>query len=135
LRPTPGPALALVLTLGLAACGGKPPSEETKVRDLLGKLTKATAKRDYRTLCEDVLAQSLVKDVETAGVPCADALRAGLGGVREPRLKVVRVRVRGNHAVATVHTSAKGQKSSDDTVSLIKSGGWRVASLTNPGGG
>jgi len=105
------------------------------VRDLLSKLAKATAKRDYRTLCEDVLAQSLVKQVETAGVPCADALRAGLGSVREPRLKVVRVSVRGDHAVATVHTSAKGQKSADDTVSLVKSdGAWHVASLTNPRG-
>ena len=47
-----------ILTLVLAACGGKPASEESKVRHLLDRLAKATEARDYRTLCEDVLAPS-----------------------------------------------------------------------------
>jgi hypothetical protein len=133
LRPTSGLAVALSLTLVLAACGGKPATEESKVRDLLAKLAKATAAHDYRTLCEDVLAPSLVKEVETVGVPCTDALRAGLASVHSPRLKVVQVKVRGKHAVATVHTTAANQRASDDRVSLVRSdSGWRVSSLTNP---
>jgi hypothetical protein len=135
LRPIRACGLALVLALALAGCGGEPTTEESQVRALLDKLGKATSAHDYRTLCEDILAPSLVKQVETAGVPCTDALRAGLGSVRRPKLRVIRVRVSGKRAVATVHTSASGQPSSDDTVSLVKGGaGWRVASLTNPRG-
>jgi hypothetical protein len=133
-RPILGPAVAIALVAALAGCG-KSPSEESRVRDTLDRLTKATAQRDFQTLCDDILAASLVKQVETAGVPCRDALRAGLGGVRQPRLKVVRVRIRGDRATATVHTSATGQKASDDTVALAKEGsGWRVVSLTNTRG-
>jgi hypothetical protein len=120
-----------MLVTGLAGCG-KPASEESRVRDTLEKLVKATEQRDYRTLCDDILSAALVKEIDTAGVPCRDALRAGLGGVRRPRLKVVRVRVRGKRATATVHTSATGQKPSDDTVALAKEGSaWRVVSLAN----
>jgi hypothetical protein len=131
LRPIPACAPGLVLALALVGCGGKPAGDDSQVRALLAKLAKATAAHDYRTLCEEVLATSLVKEVETAGVPCADALRAGLGSVHSPKLRVVRVRVHGKSAVATVHTSAAGQKASDDSVSLVKGDdGWRVSSLT-----
>ena len=134
MRPISAPAAAIALTVSLAACGGKPASDASQVRDLLNKLAKATVARDYRALCDDVLARSLVEEVEKAGVPCPDALRAGLGGVRNPRLKIVRVKVTGKRAVATVHTTATGQKASDDRVSLVKGDdGWRVASLVNPG--
>ena len=131
LRPILACALAIALATALAGCG-ESTSEESRVRDTLDRLAKATAQRDYQMLCDDILSASLVNQVETAGVPCRDALRAGLGGVRRPRLKVVRVRVRGKRATATVHTSATGQKPSDDTVVLAKEGSaWRVLSLSN----
>jgi hypothetical protein len=125
--------VALVCTCA-AGCGPAP-TDQSRVRAVLDKLAKATADRDYRRLCDDVLAQSLVKEVEATGVPCPDALRAGLGGVRRPRLTVRAVRVRGKRAYATVHTTATGQRASDDTVRLDKSDGeWRVTALTNAGG-
>ena len=131
MRPILASAAALAVVAGLAGCG-KAASEESRVRDTLDRLAKATAQRDYQTLCDDILSAALVKQIDTAGVPCRDALRAGLGGVRRPRLKVVRVNVKGKRATATVHTSATGQKPSDDTVSLAKEGsGWRVVSLTD----
>jgi Putative lumazine-binding len=128
-------ASALALLVLCAGCGKSSPSEESRVRVALERLARATAAHDYRTLCDDVLAENLVKQMESAGVPCTDALRAGLGSVRRPRLRVVRVSVRGKRATATVHTSATGQKASDDTVALVKADGqWRVASLADSGG-
>ena len=134
MRPILAPAIAIVLVIGLAGCG-KSATEESRVRDTLDRLAKATEQRDYQTLCDDILSAALVKQIDAAGVPCRDALRAGLGSVRRPRLKVVRVRVKGKRATATVHTSATGQKPSDDTVALAKEGsGWRVVSLTDTTG-
>jgi hypothetical protein len=125
-------ALAAVTALG--ACDNKT-TEETAVRAALGKLAKATASHDYRALCDDLLAPALVRQIETAAVPCRDALRAGLGTVKRPRLTVRSVQVRKSRATARVHTSATGQKPSDDTVTLVKvDGEWRVASLASPRG-
>jgi hypothetical protein len=127
--------LAAALVVTCAAGCGRAPTEQSRVRAVLDRLVKATADRDFRRLCDDVLAQSLVRQVEATGVPCADALRAGLGGVRQPRLTVRALRVRGKRAYATVHTTATGQRPSDDTVRLDKTDGeWRVTALANAGG-
>jgi len=124
---------AVLVATAIAACGS-PPTAESEVRGVLDRLAKATAARDYGRLCDEVLAQSLVRQVEATGVPCSDALRAGLGGVRQPHLTVRSVRVRGRRATATVHTTAAGQKASDDTVRLVKTGSeWRVESLAAAG--
>ena len=119
----------------LAACGGESgPTPEQQVRSTLSELGKATAAKDYDRLCGEILAPELVEQVASIGLPCAVALRQGLGEVNQPRLTVGKVTVTGERATAVVRTSAEGQQPSQDTVQLTRTKGrWRVASLGTPG--
>jgi entry exclusion lipoprotein TrbK len=132
-RSLAGAALA---TVALAACGSKPaPTPEEQVRATLSQLADATAKKDYKALCTRILAPDLVEQVTAIGLPCEVALRRGLEGVNQPRLRVGRVRVtKKDRASAEVSTSAAGQEPSRDVVELVKvKAGWRVSSLAGQG--
>jgi len=125
--------IALAAALALAGCGEQAPSEEEKVRETLTAFGRATAAKDYQTLCDRLLAPDLVKEVKQIGLPCEIALQQGLGEVREPRLLIGAVTVRGASANAEVRSSAAGQAPSRDTISLVKTdAGWRIASLATP---
>ena len=64
------------------------------------------------------------------GLPCEIALQQGLGDVKEPRLLVGAVTVKGKTATAQVRSSAQGQAPSSDTIQLEHTDkGWRIASL------
>ena len=121
------PALALLV---LAACGDAGPTPEEQVRATVGDFGRATAAKDYRTLCEDILAPALVDKVTQVGLPCETALRQGLGRVEDPHLTIGRVQVDDDHASAEVRTSAAGEPPSKDTLKLVKvNGTWKIASL------
>jgi hypothetical protein len=130
----PGPdrraaAIAAAALLGSAgACGG--PSEEEKVRATLDTFAEATAQRDWRRICDEVLARRLLDRLRAAGVGCEVALSTGLQGVREPRLEIGAVTIRGDAATARVRTLAANQNESTDTVELVRQGDeWRIAAL------
>lgn len=126
-RPLAAAGLA-ALALGFAACGE---SDEDKVRDTLRRFQTATAQKDYRALCRDVLARELIARLRAAGLPCEVALRQALGSVVAPKLTIEQVKVRGDTALARATTTARGQRPSRDTIRLVKQGGgWRVSSLS-----
>ena len=68
-----------VALLVLAGCGEQGPSPEQQVRDAVAEFGRATAAKDYRRLCDRLLAPSLIEEVESIGLPCEVALRQGLG--------------------------------------------------------
>jgi hypothetical protein len=126
-------ALALACALAPAGCGEPEPTDEEQVRTTLTAFTKATEAKDYQRLCDRVLAPSLIADLKKIGLPCEIALQQGLDEVKEPRLIVGEVTVRGKKATAEVRTSAQGQAPSRDTVELVRTEeGWRIASLATP---
>jgi hypothetical protein len=128
---------AAVLTLAAAGCGGQ--SAEDQVRAKLNDFAQATAAKDYRRLCHDVLAKQLVQRAEAAGLSCEVALKTGLNDVQKPKVQIQKVTVKGDSATAVVHTTAANQDASTDTLELARQGGdWRVSSVTSPpspGGG
>jgi hypothetical protein len=129
LRPVRFLAPALVL-LVLAGCGDPGPTSEEQVRTVVGDFGRATAGKDYRRLCEDILAPQLVDKVTQVGLPCETALRQGLGRVEDPHLTIGRVQVDGDRASAEVQTSAAGEAPSKDTLKLVNvNGSWKIASL------
>ena len=126
-------ALALALALALAGCGESEPTPEEEVRTTLTAFSRATAAKDYQALCDRLLAPSLIADLKKIGLPCEIALQQGLGDVKQPRLIVGHVTVKGKRATAEVRTSAEGQAPSRDTIELQETEeGWRISSLTTP---
>jgi hypothetical protein len=124
------PLVALLVTgAALAGCGGGPTDEE-QVRASVDAFSKATAAKDYSKLCRLLLAPKLVEQVRSVGLPCEVALKQGLGDVKDPKLTIGRIAVKGNAATADVRTSAAGEAPSRDTLKLTKiDGRWRIASL------
>jgi predicted small lipoprotein YifL len=122
-------ATALAL-LALAGCGDQGPTPEEQVRSTVTEFGRATAAKDYRALCDRLLAPTLVEEVEAIGLPCEQAMRQGLADVREPRLTIGQVQVRDDRATAEIQTSATGEEPSADTLELVNvDGTWKISSL------
>jgi hypothetical protein len=122
------PVLLVVLAVALSGCGG--PSDEQQVAGTVSAFGRATAAKDYRTLCDRILSPKLIQQVEQIGLPCEQALQKALGGVQDPRLTIGKVTVDGEQATAEIRTSASGQAPSRDVLRLQRvKGSWRVASL------
>jgi hypothetical protein len=99
----------------------------------LQQFAHATAAADTKTLCRDILAPDLVAHLTAAGLSCQQAMKIFVDSVSNPTLAVSKVTVNGNSASAVVLASATGQRSSRETVSLVKTkSGWRLASLASP---
>jgi hypothetical protein len=129
LRPVRFLAPALLL-LVLVGCGDPGPTPEEQVRTTVSEFGRATAAKDYGTMCDRLLAPALIEDVEQAGLPCERALKQGLDQVREPRLTIGAVEIDGDSATAEVRTSAAGEEPSKDTLKLVNiNGTWKIASL------
>jgi hypothetical protein len=130
-RPLPSVVAIACLTLA-AGCGGdKEASPEQEVRSVLTTFATATEKRDYRTICTRVFAPSLLRGLREIGLPCEVAMRNSLGKVREPRLTIGTVTVKGKVATAEVRTSAAGQDPSSDVVRLDRvRSDWKISALS-----
>jgi hypothetical protein len=123
---------ALAATVLASGCGGGP-SDEQQVRDTLGRYQRATATRDYRQLCDQVLSRALVARLARVNLPCEQALGM-TAPVRQPALQVLKVKIMGSRALALVRSTAVGQPPSTDTFELVKDGGaWRISALARPG--
>jgi hypothetical protein len=126
--------LAIVTALAvpaLAGCGDRTPSDEEQIRTVLSTFSQSVEKRDYQRLCDDVFAPKLLAGLQGIGLPCEVALRNSLGEVKDPRLTVGAVTVRGDKATAQIRTSAEGQPPSSDDLELQRVGGkWKVSALS-----
>src|SRR6476619_3868780 len=102
-----------------AGCGGggkgspKPISGPPKeVADVVTQLQQATAKRDFNTICNDLLASAARQ--RAGGADCARLLGARAGSIRRPRILVQSIEVDGNRAQVRVRTTAAGQAATTD---------------------
>ncbi len=121
---------ALVAACLLAGCGT---SDHDQVQAKVQQFLQATQRKDYETLCTQVLGPSLLEHLAATGVPCETAMRIGLAGVRSPTLSIARITIAGQSATAIALTGAVGQRASLDAIELTKtSQGWRVESLGAP---
>src|SRR3954453_3066170 len=100
--------LLVALAVLVAGCGGGP-SDAEQVHTVVERFGRATAAKDYQTLCDKLLSPKLVEQIESAGLPCEVALQKGLGDVRAPTLTIGKVDVKGDRATAQIQTAAKGQ--------------------------
>jgi ketosteroid isomerase-like protein len=129
MRPARGIVL-LGAAYALAGCGA---SQKDEIQAKVEQFARATASRDYATLCNQVLAPGLVQHLTDAGLTCQQAMKVFVQSVDNPTLSVAKVTVTGNTASATVLTTATGQKAALASIELIQTKhGWRLASLASP---
>src|SRR4051795_6176122 len=123
--------LLVALLLVFAACGDSGPNDSEQVHSVVERFGRASAAKDYQTLCDKLLAPKLVSQVESAGLPCEVALKQGLGDVKAPTLTIGKIEVHGDTATAQVQSAAQGQPPSRDTLQLVRADddSWRIASL------
>jgi hypothetical protein len=126
--------LALVCIL-IGGCGGggeakpKPITGDAKrVASVIERLEKATARRDFTTICDDVFAAATRR--QAGGDQCPDVLGQRARGVRRPRIRIQAIEVRGDQAQVRVRTTATGQAPTADLIRLVREdGSFRVLSL------
>lgn len=124
------PAACLGALALLAGCGQ---SAQDQVQAKVNEFVTAIAHHDYRTLCTQVLAPSLLARMAAGGIGCEQAMRISLGGVRDPLLSIGRISVSGSTAQAITLSGAAGQRGAFESLNLINTGsGWRIASLATP---
>jgi hypothetical protein len=130
------PRWGLAATLALAVgCGGGGPSAPKpisgpakEVADVVARLQKATARQDFATICDDLLAAATRS--QAGGADCVRVLGERAGSVRRPRIVVQAIEVDGNSAQARVRTTARGQAATTDVIRLIREGGrFRISAL------
>ena len=135
------PIAVLALALAVAGCGadeegggggGGVPAEQ-QVREVVARFGVATRGKDYQQICDRLLSKDLVDKIEGIGLPCESAVQRGLGGVRNPTLKINEVSISGSRALVSIHTTAAGEAPSDDALQVVREDGeWKVASLAAP---
>jgi hypothetical protein len=132
MRQAPGIAMVMLSCL-LAGCGA---TARDQVQAKVQQFAKATARGDYRALCDEVLAPSLVQRLASAGLRCESAMKIFVRSVQDPTLSVARIRVNGAHASVVALTAARGQRAALDAIELTDTAsGWRLSSLASPATG
>ncbi len=123
---------AVIVGMGIAAAalaGGCGTSTRDQVRAKVEQFVTAVAAKDYKTLCTDVLAPSLLQRLAATGLSCEQAMQVALANVQNPTLSIAKVTIHGNSASAVTLTGAKGQVASLNAIELVQTkDGWRVSS-------
>jgi hypothetical protein len=129
--------LAIVLgVLALAGCGQQPDEssadkfqgEDRAVAQKVDELQDAGDGRDPEKICSEILARSLVQQLEAAGVDCVDEMEKAIDDAEDYDLDVVDVSVTGSTATAEVK---RGDDGPTETMEFAKEGGqWRATSLS-----
>lgn len=126
--------LALVLVLGLVACGGAVSTGSFKgeahaVAQRLSDLQSNVTAADEQKICESDFSRAARARLSTHGNTCRQALKRQIGTIDSYELTVEKVAVKGATALATVRSAWSG-KNRTSVVKLVKeAGGWRVESV------
>jgi hypothetical protein len=126
----------LLAAFALAGCGAEtqPSSaekfqgEERAVAQKVEDLQEAGEGRNPEDICSDILASSLVQQLEAAGVKCADEMEKAIDDADDYDLQVQDVTVSGSTATAQVR---RGDDGPTETMEFTKENGqWRATSLS-----
>jgi hypothetical protein len=92
------------------------------------RLERATAQRDFATICDDLLTASARR--RAGGPDCVRLTRSAAAGVESPSIAPTAIHIEGGTARVSVVTQAKGQADVRDELVLRRERGrWRIDSL------
>jgi hypothetical protein len=122
-------AAIAVLVARLSGDEGTPPVKGA-ARDVVATVTQfeaALAGRDWRGICDRLYTADARR--AAGGDRCPVTLAQSAGGLRNPRVKIVSVVVRGQAATVTVAASVNGKPAVTDAIQLVRERGrFRIAS-------
>jgi hypothetical protein len=131
------PLIAILGVLFLAGCGSEQESssverfksgDERAVAQKIEDLQEAGSRRDPERICSEILAKSLVQELEAAGASCTDEMKKAIEDADDYELDVREVAVSGGTATATVR---QGEDGPTETMEFTREGGdWRATSLS-----
>jgi hypothetical protein len=127
-------AMALLVGPGCSLGGGgdTQPAKGAgrEVAAAVGRLERATARADWRTVCDEVFTASARR--RAGGGDCPRLLRSDAEGVSGPRIEVLKITLRSRgRASVRVRSRARGQPPLDDVIQLRRErGAYRVDSLS-----
>jgi hypothetical protein len=131
------PLVAILAVLFLAGCGAEQQSsssldkfsgDELAVAQKVEDLQEAGSRRDPEKICTEILAKSLVQQLDSAGTSCADEMKKAIEDADDYDLEVRDVTVSGETATATVR---QGDDGPTETMEFAKEGDdWRATSLS-----
>jgi hypothetical protein len=128
--------LAILPLLVLAGCGAQtqPSSvdrfqgDERAVAEKIEALQEAGERRRPGEICTDILARSLVAQLEAAGADCEQEMTKAIEDADDYDLDVREVKIDGSTATATVR---RGDDGPTETMEFQQEGGqWRATSLS-----
>ena len=128
--------LAILPLLLLAGCGATPEAssvekfqgDERAVAQKVEDLQEAGEQREADQICADILARSLVQEIEAAGADCTQEMTKAIEDADDFALDVTDVSIDGSTATVTVR---QGEDGSTETMEFTQEGGqWRATSLS-----
>ena len=103
--------------------------EEHEVAARISNFQKHVTEASQKKICQEDLAASLTRRIETSGKGCEEALKEQLKDVEDLTLTVQDVTVNGKNATATVRSIRNGI-AKPSTLALVKEGqAWRISGL------
>jgi hypothetical protein len=130
------PLLAILAALLLAGCGEAQQTstvenfqgDERAVAQKVEDLQEAGSRREPERICTEILAKSLVDELEAAGASCTDEMKKAIEDADDYELEVRDVTVSGSTATATVR---QGDDGPTETMEFTREGSdWRATSLS-----
>jgi hypothetical protein len=129
-------ALALLL-FAVAGCGAQAETssadkfsdpDQKAVAEKVEDLENAGRRGQADDICSDILAKTLVSQLDAAGTDCATEMEKAIADATEFDLEVQKVTITGNEATAEVK---QGDDGATETMNFTKENGdWRATSLS-----
>lgn len=129
-------SLGVLVLAGLTVAGCFGGEEEAKpvtgapkaAAAVISRLERATARADYRTICNDLFTPAAKR--RAGGRDCPSLLRSQVGDVRDPRIQPLATELDGNRARMRVRSRSRGQPPATDNLELVRRGGrYRIDAL------
>jgi hypothetical protein len=130
-----GRLLPLLALLALAACGGAGGDSaadfegtQRAVAQTVEDLEDAGQDDDPRRICNSLLSSEVVRQIESRGTDCVEAIDQALAQTDSFSLTVTSVRVSGTTASARVETGTDEEE--EEVIELVREGRtWRINGL------
>src|SRR5262249_9509459 len=110
-----------IVVVGLACLlGGCGSTGQDQVRAKVRQLVSAVWSQNYTMNCKEVLAPSLVAQLQASGTSCDYVMQLTFGGGQPRTISVRKILISGRSAQATTFEATRGQQASVQAIGLVQ---------------